>query len=351
MKHTFWAAGMLSASLFVVRVGHATTYGWVPVPGLATQIAVGANDIPYILDINGYVQYLSPPKLACSGTLCTPVDRAWVMMNHQASQIAADQYGYLWAVDSVGGLTVGLPSTIAFDTTMQSTSVGACLSSLAPGRPQPVAVWNYPFGVSAFSFTIPPNAVANMPYTTTYSTGCIGQSLSSIDFTLHVENTSPPHPKWFTSNGWQPVDTGEIQVTQFTVDGSATQVPWVVAHMSDGTGTVWAYDAGSFIGQPPPSITALGLTAQYSVTYATDHYVAAGNAVWRWNGDAHGNRGKPIWTLLAHSTPPSGGAISQIAYGSALPGTQVGTVGPSHLWMVDSNQNIYQYGDISGPVR
>src|SRR5437868_5645535 len=58
MKRIFAVAGVLAASLFLARLGHATP-GWVQLPGLATQIAVGANDIPYVLDINGYVQYLA----------------------------------------------------------------------------------------------------------------------------------------------------------------------------------------------------------------------------------------------------------------------------------------------------
>ena len=348
MRHTFGAAGALIASLFLARLGHATP-GWVQLPGLATQIAVGANDIPYVLDINGYVQYLAPSTLSCSGSLCVQTERDWVFTNTTASHIASDQYGYLWRIDSFGALSIEGPSPLAFDTSLLSMGVANCVSSLAPGRPQPYPEWNYPFGVPSHTHHLNVGQIGTVPFTTTYITGCGSPSLSSIDLALHdqYDSLGTDH-RWVTSNGWQSVDTGELQVTNFTVDGSATQIPWILAPLSNGVVTAWAHTApNTYVAAPPPTVFGL----QIPITYATDHYVVAANHVWAWGGDAYGNRGSPVWVSIPNSWPPTGSTIVQIAHSEALQGTSIGTIGPSHTYMIDSNDNIYQWGDVSGPVK
>jgi len=65
---------------------------------------------------------------------------------------------------------------------------------------------------------------------------------------------------------------------------------------------------------------------------------------------AYGKRGNPVWVSVPNSSPPTGSTIVQIAYSAALPGTSIGTIGPSNLYMIDSNDYIYQWGDV-GPVK
>jgi len=346
MKRIFGVAGVLAASLFLARLGHATP-GWVQLPGLATQIAVGANDIPYVLDINGYVQYLAPSTLSCSGSLCVQTERDWVFTNIRASHIASDQYGYLWSIDSGGALSVVEPSTHAFDTSLLFTGMAACISSLAPGRRQPYPEWNYPFGVAARARQIHGAEILTEPFTTTYITGCGSPSLSTVDLAFH-EEFDGAYERWFALNGQQTIDTGELQVTNFTVDGSATQIPWILAPLSNGVVTAWAHTApNTYVAAPPPTVFGL----QIPITYATDHYVVAANHVWAWGGDAYGNRGSPVWVSIPNSWPPTGSTIVQIAHSEALQGTSIGTIGPSHTYMIDSNDNIYQWGDVGGPVK
>lgn len=339
------AAGVLAASLFLARLGHAMP-GWVQLPGLATQIAVGANDIPYVLDINGYVQYLAPSTLACSGSLCVQTERDWVFTNIRASHIASDQYGYLWSIDSGGALSVVEPSTHAFDTSLLFTGLTACISSLAPGRRGPIPERDYPFGVAARDFQLHYKDILIEFFTTTYFTRCGSPSLSTVDLSFSEEMLTTSE-RWFSLLGPQTIDTGELQVTNFTVDGSATQIPWILAPLSNGVVTAWAHTApNTYVAAPPP--TVLGL--QIPITYATDHYVVAANHVWMWGGDAYGKRGKPVWVSVPNSWPPTGSTIVQIAYSGALQGTSIGTIGPSNMYMIDSNDNIYQWGDV-GPVK
>lgn len=343
------SAGVLAASFFLARLGHAMP-GWVQLPGLATQIAVGANDIPYVLDINGYVQYLAPSTLSCSGSLCVQTERDWVFTNIRASHIASDQYGYLWSIDSGGALSIGGPSTHAFDTSLLFTGLTACISSLAPGRREPdLPEWNYPFGVAAGAVQLGYKEIIIELFTDTYITGCGSPSLSTVTEFAFFEDMLAANAvrRYFSFNGPQKIDTGELQVTNFTVDGSATQIPWILAPLSNGVVTAWAHTApNTYVAAPPPTVSGL----QIPITYATDHYVVAANHVWVWGGDAYGKRGNPVWVSVPNSSPPTGSTIVQIAYSAALPGTSIGTIGPSNLYMIDSNDYIYQWGDV-GPVK
>lgn len=357
MKHIFGAAGVLSAILFAAGVGHATD-GWVQIPGLATQIAVGANDIPFVLDINGNVQYLALPQRVCTPqNLCVLDARQWTMANTTASVIACDQYGYLWKTDAAGGLSNFVPSKNAFDTTLVNTQFAAPISSLAPGRMQPpYNEWNVPFGTAATPAPLPVGQVARTPITTTYFTGSDSPSLSSLDLARFDQDTWDGGSTLTRHTGyWQPswtqIDTGELQVTQFTIDNSADQVPWFFVYSTGGYRTPYAMPSpGTYRNTGVPTVFGV----KFDVDWMTDHYVAASHAstsaVWHWTGNAYGSGGQ--WILLANSQYlPNGGKIAKIAYASALPGTSVGTIGPSHLYMIDSFNNIYQWGTLGGPVK
>ena len=357
MKHSLWV-GCLSACLFAARFGHATD-GWVQIPGAATQIAVGANDIPFVLDTNGYVQYLTPATLSCSQNLCVAQDRRWQWMNITASVIGADPYGYLWEVGSDGQMFSMLPSSTAFNATMWyrgSLSTGTA-TSLAPGRLQSMwpsgsfAAWNYPFGVAAgtqiFAVTggegNQTTSAIRLQYTTTYATDS-GLSLFRFDGGLTFVGSELNETGDYHS--FQLLDTGEMQVTQFMVTGSADQVPWVMV-TSNGRRVAYAYSSGAFsyVGGPRES------GHNFNVDCMTDHYIAANygsyGAVYKWTGTAFGTGG--TWSKLVNSDNiPSGGYVAQLAYASALPGTRIGTIGPSHLYMIDSYNNICQWGDVTG---
>ncbi|HYQ43119.1 MAG TPA: hypothetical protein VER11_14160, partial [Polyangiaceae bacterium] len=242
MKHVFGAAGVLSAILFAAGIGHATD-GWVQIPGLATQIAVGANDMPFILDINGNVQYLAPPQRVCTPqNLCVEDARHWTMANATATVIGCDQYGFLWKTDAAGRLSKMGPSE-AFNTSMYDTGIAAAITSLAPGRQQPPPEWNYPFGISEGHYPLGSTEIKQVPFTTTYlTTSGSPQALLGIDITTNKAfvNGGPGTAQWDTHTDWQSIDTGELQVTQFTIDNSADQVPWFFVYSTGGYRTPYA---------------------------------------------------------------------------------------------------------------
>lgn len=316
--------------------------GWIQVPGQGTQIAVAANDIPYVIDTDGYAEYLAPRKTVCNAVMCATTERQWVMVDgKKVTQIAADPYGYLWEVTRTGGrVRIETFSKTAFDTTTREVGdLGGlgCISSLAPGRFKPPIEWNYPFGVAAKNTVIPHDNAIWAPFTPMYSTSCNSPSLqvAQVEFFQDITHF------WTTWNPWNQLDTGELQVTQFTIDGSADRVPWIRAPRWDNKVTAWAVYNSNYNATPVP----VSRGAERSITYLTDHYAVADNMVWGWNGDAYGNRGNPVWVKLANSQWPTG--IAQIAYAMPLPGTAIGTIGPSNLYMVDANHNIYQYGDVT----
>ena len=338
------------AALLAGEVAHATP-GWITVPGLAQQIAVGASDLPYVLDINNFVQYLAPAQRACSPNgLCVLDQRQWVFTNTHAARVSADHYGYLWMIDAAGSVSAGVSSTTG-GVALFPLNLGVCATSIAPGtgHVQPFSGWNYPFGTDAGEQPINPGQTITYNFDRSFLTGCGSPSLSGFDAFFHTTLNGSQINKGITGDPPISFDNTETQVAMFSVDGSSAQVPWVIAPLSNGTKTVWAFENGNFV--PAPPISVLGL--QFDITYVTDHYVVAGDLVWHWNGDAHGNRGNPAWSLVAGSGSPlasSGVKIAQIAYSAALPGTSLGTVGPSNLWMVDTATNIYQYGDVNQGV-
>jgi len=352
MKNALWALGFLGSSLFFGRVSHATE-GWVQIPGAATQIAVGANDIPFILDTNGYVEYLKPRPTVCGHGICVDGTREWQWLDITASVIAANQLGYLWMSTSTGSVYHMGPSSQAYSPALNAVPSAAILGSLAPGRMQLQAYpeWNYTFGTASGKHAFYPNEVAHVPHTTTYATGVGSPTLSSINVTTNMTYVGSSYVIWDTADPWQQVDTGELQVTQFTVDGAADQVPWITVIASAGIPTAFTIlSPGNYhyVGSPQ----SFGIKC--GIDWITDHYVAASknsiSGVWRWTGDAYGYGGQ--WSFLNNSNQlPNGGKIAKIAYASALPGTTVGTIGPSHLYMIDTNNNIYQWGTLGDPVK
>lgn len=340
----------------VATLGSARTQaavGWVQVPGAATQIAVGASDYPFVLDTNGFIQYLDQPQLVCGAGLCVP-QRQWISAQRQytgsfatlptvkMSRIATNLYGYVSSIDVAGGLWLGyIKEGKTF--TQITSGAAACATSLAPGLMKNIPrEWNHAFGTPWTNFDV--TIEQSRTYGATYITGC-SPSLLSTDFTWHGKVSSGSIVNWFTSNGWQSLDNAESQVAMFTVDGSATnqQVPWVRAPLSNGLMTVWTYVNGDYIAAPLPKL----FNFPFPISYVTDHFVVAANRVWRWWGDAYGNRANPVWGELENSSLPDA-AIKEIAY-SWPAKTADGWTAKSHLWMVDSKNRIWQYGDITLP--
>jgi hypothetical protein len=80
---------------------------------------------------------------------------------------------------------------------------------------------------------------------------------------------------------------------------------------------------------PSPPSTAIGLT---------DHYALTGNGVYEWSDD------NGSWSRAIDNVTPTG-SLTQIAAAGAESrtpaGGQLSTMGPSHLWGIDTSGNIY----------
>jgi len=358
MKNYLGALGVLACALLGSARAQAAP-GWLQLPGAATQIAVGASDYPIVLDTNGYIQYLGKPPLACGSGICVEQPRDWVFKQAQyadgfgitkqtptphMTRIAADLLGRAWSLDTAGGLWIGWANSVDGSVlTQMASNIGACATSLAPGLMQSTpSEWNHAFPVRIGYFNF--NGGTTRNYSPTYITGCGSPSLSSTNITFVGSVVNEQAFFSYRSNGWQPVDTGEVQVAWFTLTGSNSRVPWIRAPLSSGIMTAWAAVNGTYVAAPPPR--------NASVTYITDHYVVAGNHVWQWNGDAYGNRGNPVWLEIANSYPPAGSTIKEIAYSYPVWWTrEASAVGPSHLYMVDSANRIWQYGEVGEPPK
>jgi hypothetical protein len=143
----------------------------------------------------------------------------------------------------------------------------------------------------------------------------------------------------FSNTGWQQIGAAQgnvaTEVANFTVTGTQNQNPWIVAN-----GKAYAYNGSYFVQVPNP--TYLGLS--YQVAHITDRYILDqyGNA-WRWTGDAYGNPGSPAWK--PYLTRPANVSLVKIAAAEQVLGSAQGNIGPSGIYALDSNNNIYNVID------
>ena len=107
-----FSAATVAAVLCVAPRAHATLT-WVQQPGLANDIAVAANDMPWVVDINGYVQYGTPGNACAPNTLCPqdPTDVQWHMLTpgssgYKMAHIGVTLDNLLVATNPAGDMTL-----------------------------------------------------------------------------------------------------------------------------------------------------------------------------------------------------------------------------------------------------
>ncbi|HKO53306.1 MAG TPA: hypothetical protein VJV79_36610 [Polyangiaceae bacterium] len=335
----FRFSAIVAAGFLFSAGAHATTrLGFLPMPGVvAIEIGVGASDRPFVVTPAGRLAWLDKTT-NCGGGICVE-SREWrntIGPAGSVKHLSVDLYGYAWTIaannDLYQGTTVGgnLPIVSV------RTGISQCTKSFA------MSFLAYPHHLDA---PFPANVVAPVgPY---YSDPSYFISCNAGDTTMLADSLQlyQETPQRFTHTGTFEVYSGVSAVTLFTVDGSKTQIPWMTHYTGASSGNkLYAFYDGSAHGAPFPQRRVAGRTVNYSITSATDHWAAADNCVWRWDGDAYAN-GR--WTEVACSTD-SVMKIKQIAYASQIPDTYFGAIGPSNLWVLGTNGQVYFLGEEPG---
>ncbi|MET0791208.1 MAG: hypothetical protein ABW061_06770 [Polyangiaceae bacterium] len=310
----------------------ATNRAFVQFPGVtATELGVGASDYPFVVTSAGRLSWLGL-SYDCGSGLCVPI-RNWQSTNGATGSVqhlSVDLYGYAWTTapnnDLFQGTTVGNNLPIV----SVNTGISQCTKSFAMSFIQYPTSLDAPFPANV---SVP---VGPYPAAASYFIACGSGDTSLLTDSLKLYQTNPPH---FTHSGTFEIDTGESAVTLFTVDGSKTQVPWIT-HNTGALNRLYAFYDGYAHAAPFPSRRVNGRTVNFSVTSATDHWVAADNCVWQWIGDAYANGS---WSEVACAVD-SQLMIKQVAYASQIPQTYFGAIGPSNLWVLGTNGKVYMLG-------
>lgn len=344
-----------AAVAFVIGVAtqeaHAA-YGWTSVGVRAEGLGVGAGDAVWIIGYpSGHVFYYGT---VCSTFLCVPgwVDTGGppglaelsVNLNGDAFAFANGKFWY-WRWDTTPGSWRALPASTS------PSGIYPCSEHFAVSYVRPT-------GVSTQYFPFKPPALTGSQSQTIadiWGSGC-GYGLEHWPINLTFANRFSGGWHWDTTQ-WSSADyyddgTGVVNPTMFSADDGFgdgfQQSLWIM-----GGGSAWAsvtpnesHPVGSsrYVHVAKPKIG----TRSYNVTYLTDHYVIAGNKVFRWDGDLFGSTIFGYgWTYITDA--PAGTTLAKIAHAPPLYGTAQGDIGPSHLWAYDNQFNLYEYVDLGSP--
>jgi hypothetical protein len=337
-----WAA-TIAAVLSVAPKAHATLT-WVQEPGLATDIGVAANDMPWIVDINGVVQYGAPTQ-GCSGGICVSgSDVTWHVLAGTMAHVAVSLDNVPFATNAKG--EVWFPQMFADGNCHPANS---WMSDFDQWYGLPL--YDYAGGPQAATGQFALMALGAEPscQTVFFVPGTmfgISSSDSSVQKTtpsIYLCDDNGHFPEFCAANPYR-VNTGGVgkEVTLFSeVSGSLlTQTPWVVTN----NGQLWFFN-GSWLQVEGPAWSN-GQPVAGGVTYATDSWVVAGNTVWAWLAGANAERrtgnSAQDYDEIVHA-PPSA-TIAKIAVAGAYPA--LGWAG-SRIWALDTANRIYVLEDLA----
>jgi hypothetical protein len=354
---------------------------WEPLgTGCASSIAVGPNNVPWVVGcasagnpviaspqevyyLNGGPGAPAGQPSNCSGTEggfpilnCAPV---WKSDNFQAVTIAVNIDGFPFATDSVGHVYEDMPCNVTLSNGGPGCASPAkpngswvhvthpAVSSFAIGnnvRPYPAEMWESP------TYGPPPSATNDKEEI--WGVGC-GSSCSAPLTVNHslwsgtiTDGDTPALPggSW---SGWSPMGGAAVTFALFTDAIGAGQTPWVL----DQNGVAFVSAGGGWVPEFLPNQSENPFA--YQVESLTDHFALqrTNGVVYQWTGTSSGvNPGWSEYISDLDTDPPGGFTwITKIAWSQSYVVNGV-TYGPSMLWGVDINGNIYYAKEYFPPI-
>jgi hypothetical protein len=306
--------------------------------GCAHEIAVGPNDVPWVIGCSPtsssvadkWVYYFSPGTVCGSG-ICLPTS-TWTYAGASGTRISVDLVGDALLVGSNGHISwvkegtnggVGWPAGGFSDLTSNSgwPDLGGFVTDA-------VDLWHGPLSEELFRTGPAPAGDDDFKYADFWANGSGSASTCNGIYRYDLNSGD---------KGWSSPQAGScgVKIALFTEPSNAkmphnesTQTPWSLSQVHD----IFAWDQAH-------SGFALMPGAALDIT---DHYiVGTDNNVYQWNGTS--------WDFFL-GWSPAGKPIVRVAHAPSVYLTNGSTVGPSHLWAVDSAGNIwYAYQASTAP--
>jgi hypothetical protein len=339
---TVCAGAALSIALHATSA-HAMTwvrddqaYPGLPGPGCAQKIAVGPNNVPWII---GCDQSPYPPNQPIRFLDCAPCDNClfptsctWqdaqgdavdVMGGVNGSPVAITSNGHAWQID----IDANSPNTDVpaipyqwYDLTANNAGcghpLGGCVTQMFTSyttTPQQ-ELWMTPVLDS------PPSSCVWKQW----ALGCGG----GPDHAIYEFDGADGAVSWSRVDPQQ--NAAATHLALFGNGTAANQVPWV----SNSLGAIYGYDSflSQFVAEPNPGL-ALSLTDHFVLTRRSAR--DADQNVFQWSDSTQS------WSQYITGTAPNNARIVEIAAASSMNDGSYGIIGPSKLWGIDANGNIY----------
>jgi hypothetical protein len=368
------AMGANLGALGFAKAAHAQeVLTWVPLGANgASAIAVGPNDIPWIL--------------GCGGGFCndTGYEQAvfflrWLPCSYQPCLVGPSPQ---WVYAQGGGMTLavdlnGLPHVagtngVIYGMGTQIDSNGTVVPAIGNWFAQEGAVSAFAAGVMQHYYgnagemfyprqygNAPEDAVYEQQYLWGFGCGSAcaqgpfstdaGIYFGSWSETVQDSDGDSDPAVW---SGWTHLSGGAMRIALFSeppsgstlANGSNThQSPWVL----NAEGQIYAMGTDGGWHQ-------INRPFNLPVQSITDHYVLTNSGgVWVWTGDSFGDNPNPTamtngWNLVisgSNTTTASPLVLKQIAWSQAVSGGFVGQsaqIGPSELWAIDWSGAVYR---------
>ena len=377
LRMALGAAALVGAAT-AGKTAHAQTaqFEWVPlsVPGCASAIAVGPNNVPWILGCGTAAQGGASPSgpqgifylqnLSCGSETCLgPPPQQWTSIGQSGVALAVNLNGLPFATD-----TSGVIHSFAWSPTAGNDSY-------------PNSSWEWlAFGRGAVSAIAIGMNVINPPYSTVnqnfelfwpstpaegyvggyvdheayYGIGC-GSNCGSPLYSDHSiwTQTLSENPGIYAP-GWGEMSGGAIALSIFTDPTTGAQLQ---------NQTLWALNAEDQIYVQNGSGWAESfLPGSVGVKSLTDHFALGTNGtVYYWQGNSDGmasvnpppssGPGSATWGPFATAENATTGFVwlKQIAWAQQMGDTPSGLIDNSLLWGIDYSGNVYSLQLITPP--
>ena len=330
-----------------------TLPGYVGGPGCARQIAVGPNDLPWVIGCSGpgdngtnkSVYYLQFTPCTSNGGDCFGGSYSWVYANGAATYISVDVTGEPWLVTSDGHVW-GIRFLNNNPTTAAQWTVAGWEDHTAQGGENLLGTLiNWP-GFSS----------GRLSAVVTIATQLYGEFFK-LPFNGPPLGLDGPFDFW----GFGYPAATNTAIFEYDVNKSA--VAWTRVDPQDGAAAakiaLFSRESGSELIQTPWVATSSGLVYSFPFSSAssgyfvlmpganvldiTDHHVIAYPYVYQWSDKSS------TWNNIGSMLTSANTLALRLAHAPAVT-VEGQSFGPSRLWAIDSNGHIF-YETVPDPNR
>ena len=325
-----------------------TLPGYVGGPGCAKQIAVGPNDVPWVIGCSGpgdngtnkSVYYLQFTPCTPNGGECFGGSYSWVYANGAATYISVDVEGEPWLVTSDGHVwtltSYSRPSTGGWDNlTTQGGYEGGQVHwpGFSDGRLSAVVTIVTPQLFTELFGT--PNVLLAPDENEPFNFWGFGYP-AATNTAIFSYDASDGATAWIHVDGQDGAAAAKIALFSRKSGSGVIQTPWVAT--SSGLVYSTSGSSGQFVQMPGANVLDI-----------TDHHVLTYPYVYQWSDAPPGSSPPGTWINIGSILTSANTLALRVAHAPAVT-VQGQSFGPSRLWAIDSNGHIF-YSTVPDPNR